>query len=54
MKDYAKEDRANDIYSRMRIIAKGLTREEINELAVYYARLGNEQSDGSLQQAAAD
>ena len=53
MKDYAGEKRTNDIYSRMRIIAKALTRDEINELAVYYARLGNEQSDGSTQQAAA-
>jgi cytochrome c553 len=42
MKDYAKGDRANDIYSRMRIIAQALTRDEIDELAVYYARLGND------------
>ena len=49
MKDYAKEKRANDIYSRMRIIAKALTRDEINELAVYYARLG-----GGPKQAGAE
>jgi cytochrome c553 len=42
MKDYAKGDRANDVYSRMRIIAEALTRDEIDELAVYYARLGND------------
>ena len=38
MKDYAKGKRGNDIYGRMRIIAKALTRDEINELAVFYAR----------------
>lgn len=41
MKDYAKEKRKNDVYARMRLIAQQLTREEINELAVYYARLGS-------------
>ncbi|MCB1785729.1 MAG: cytochrome c4 [Chromatiaceae bacterium] len=54
MKDYAKDKRTNDIYGRMRIIAKSLTREEIDELAVYYARLGNEQGSGGQQQAKAD
>lgn len=54
MKDYAKDKRTNDIYSRMRIIAKSLTREEIDELAVYYARLGNDQSDPGLKQANAN
>ena len=54
MKDYAREKRANDIYSRMRIIAKQLTRDEISELAVYYARIGNQQSAGGLKQARAD
>jgi len=54
MKDYAKEKRANDIYSRMRIIAKSLTRDEINELAVYYARLGGRPSGGGLFQAFAN
>lgn len=49
MRDYAKGNRANDVYSRMRIIAKSLTREEIDELAVYYARLGNELGGGSKQ-----
>lgn len=38
MKDYAKGKRGNDTYSRMRLIAKELTRDEINELAVFYAR----------------
>lgn len=54
MKDYAKGKRANDIYSRMRIIAEALTREEIDELAVYYARLGNDQGSGGPKQAKAD
>lgn len=54
MKDYARDKRTNDVYSRMRIIAKALSREEINELAVYYARLGNEQNGGGLKQAKAD
>lgn len=51
MKDYAKDDRKNDIYSRMRIIAKQLTRDEINELAVYYARLSSQPRGNSLLQA---
>ena len=42
MKDYAKGNRKNDIYGKMRLIAERLTREEIDELAVYYARLGSE------------
>jgi cytochrome c553 len=42
MKDYAKGERANDVYSRMRIIASKLTREEIEELAIYYASLSQE------------
>lgn len=54
MKDYAKGKRTNDIYSRMRIIAKSLTRDEINELAVYYARLGGQQGSGGLFQAFAN
>jgi cytochrome c553 len=54
MKDYAKEKRANDLYSRMRIIAKSLTRDEIEELAVYYARLGGQQGGGGLIQALID
>ncbi len=41
MKKYAKEKRSNDIYGRMRIIAKALSKDEIEELAVYYARLGS-------------
>ena len=39
MKDYAQGKRTNDVYGRMRIIAQALSRDEINELAVYYARL---------------
>ena len=54
MKDYAKGERANDVYSRMRIIAKSLTRDEINELAVYYARLGGQKGGGNLIQALID
>lgn len=54
MKNYAKGKRANDIYSRMRIIAKSLTRDEINELAVYYARLGGKPGGGGLFQAFAN
>jgi len=54
MKDYAKGKRSNDIYSRMRIIAKQLTRDEINELAVYYARLGGKPGGGGLFQAFAN
>lgn len=54
MRDYARDKRSNDIYSRMRIIAKALTRDEIDELAVYYARLGNQLAGGGKQQASAD
>jgi len=36
MEEFAGEDRANDIYWRMRDIAKELTDEEIEELANYY------------------
>lgn len=52
MKDYAKDKRTNDIYSRMRIIAKSLTRDEIDELAVYYARLGNQVQGGAAKAGA--
>lgn len=41
--DYARGKRGNDVYSRMRIIAKALTRDEIDELALYYARIDGEQ-----------
>jgi len=54
MKDYAKDARTNDVYSRMRIIAKSLTRDEIDELAVYYAKMGNQTGDGGLFQAFAN
>ena len=54
MKDYARDKRENDVYSRMRIIAKALTRDEINELAVYYARLGNKLAGGGNKQANAE
>ncbi len=39
MKKYAKGKRGNDIYGRMRIIAAALSRDEIEELATYYAGL---------------
>ena len=42
MKKYAKGKRSNDIYSRMRIIAEKLSRDEIKQLAIYYARLGQD------------
>jgi cytochrome c553 len=54
MKDYARDKRENDIYSRMRIIAKALTRDEIEELAIYYARLGNRLAGGGTKQASAE
>ena len=54
MKDYARDKRENDIYSRMRIIAKSLTRDEIEELAVYYAKLGNRLAGGGNKQANAE
>jgi cytochrome c553 len=54
MRDYARDKRENDIYSRMRIIAKALTRDEIEELAVYYARLGNKLAGHSTQQASTE
>jgi len=54
MKDYTRDKRTNDVYSRMRIIAKALTRDEIEELAIYYARLGGQQGDGGLIQALID
>lgn len=54
MKEYAKGRRTNDVYSRMRIIAAQLTRDEIEELAVYYAKLGNELAGGGDKQASAE
>lgn len=54
MRDYARDKRTNDVYSRMRIIAKALTRDEIDELAVYYARLGGQERKGGLIQALLD
>jgi len=54
MRNYARDKRENDIYSRMRIIAKALTRDEIEELAVYYARLGNQLAGHSTQQASTE
>jgi cytochrome c553 len=54
MRDYARDKRENDIYSRMRIIAKALTRDEIDELAVYYARLGNQLAGAGPRQASAE
>ena len=54
MRDYTEDNRTNDVYSRMRIIAKALTRDEIKELAVYYARLGGQQGGKGLIQALID
>jgi len=54
MKDYTRDKRTNDVYSRMRIIAKALTRDEIEELAIYYARLGGQQGGSGLIQALID
>lgn len=39
LKAYRDGSRANDIYARMRILAKNLTDQEINELANYYQGL---------------
>jgi cytochrome c553 len=40
MTEYQNDERKNDIYSRMRFIAKQLTEEEIDALADYYAAIG--------------
>jgi cytochrome c553 len=40
MTEYQDDERANDIYSRMRFIAKQLTEQEIEGLADYYAAIG--------------
>lgn len=37
---YREDERENDIYSRMRFIAKALSEDEITELADYYASIG--------------
>ena len=42
MQEFKTGLRHNDIYSRMRIIAKALTDEEINALAQFYAELGSD------------
>lgn len=42
MQAYKSGERGNDIYNRMRLIAESLSDEEIDELAAYYAALGNE------------
>jgi cytochrome c553 len=44
--DFKEDSRENDIYSRMRLIARALTDEEINALADYYAA---PVADGSKQ-----
>lgn len=36
---YKNDERHNDIYSRMRLIAKQLTKEEIKALAIYYRQM---------------
>ncbi len=45
MEEFAAEDRANDIYWRMRDISKVLTEEEIEELANYYGSADPEEED---------
>jgi len=40
MQEFKTGLRHNDVYSRMRIIAKSLTDDEINALAQYYAKMG--------------
>jgi len=37
--DYKNDQRHNDIYGRMRLIAQQLSEEEIKELALYYQQL---------------
>lgn len=43
MEEFKEEDRTNDIYSRMRSIAKELTEEEIEQLALYYSAVDPEE-----------
>lgn len=45
MEAFQEEDRTNDIYSRMRLIAKVLTKEEINALADYYGAAEEEEEE---------
>ena len=45
MEEFQEEDRANDIYWRMRDIARELTEEEIEELADYYASADPEEEE---------
>jgi len=42
MQEFKTGLRHNDIYSRMRLIAKSLTDDEINALAQYYAEMGSD------------
>ncbi len=44
MNDFKSGSRHNDVYSRMRLIAKSLTRDEINAMADYFADM-NQQND---------
>ena len=45
MEEFQEEDRANDIYWRMRDIARQLTEEEIEQLADYYASADPEDNE---------
>ncbi len=50
LSDFKEGDRSNDIYSRMRDIAKELTDEEIDQLANYYSAIDppdDEENDGN-------
>lgn len=50
-RDCANGKRANDLYIRMRIIAKAIARGEIMELATYYSGLTSQPGRGGLLQA---
>ena len=41
LKAYKSDERHNDIYSRMRLISKQLSEQEIQELSEYYQSFGD-------------
>jgi len=45
MYEFKSGRRGNDLYSRMRIIARSLSYDEINELANYYGSIGTPEED---------
>ena len=47
MRDYKSGKRNNDIYSRMRLIAKAMSDKEIIEVANYYAQMGETKKQAS-------